>query len=161
MQQNKNSFWNSIWKSLEGLTKSMKSLGNIFSFKDNSVECTIVRNKIYEDTLPCLRYLFDPDPPKYHIPLNTQESMDWAVLGMRFLFTDMKYNRCKYDSEEDYDKAIDSIKSLFVEPHQLPITRARKPQHTKVFDDTVLIRNKPLPKASTHYIRRPFAHRNE
>ena len=75
---------------------------------------SIIHDKVYENTLPLLRYMFEENPLPYHEKYDTMKSRLFAECSMRYIFTDMIYFKEKYDSWEEYDDAIDSIKFLFM-----------------------------------------------
>ena len=74
----------------------------------------VIHDKVYETTLPTLRYMFEENPIPYHTKYDTMKSRLFAECSMRYIFTDMIYYKEKYDSWEEYDNAIDSIKYLFM-----------------------------------------------
>ncbi|KAL7711917.1 hypothetical protein QTN25_010418 [Entamoeba marina] len=128
--QKSQSGWTYIWNTLK---RSVDSMTNLFSGFGRK-EYKIIRDYKYDTALPTLRYMFETDPPKYHVSNDTDLARDVAQIHMRYMFTDMKYDRSYY-TDKNYEKFFVAFNSLFgvqyEEDKKIPERKQRKIRASK------------------------------
>ncbi|KAL7721596.1 Uncharacterized protein QTN25_001261 [Entamoeba marina] len=146
---------------LDTLSSGVETTTNLFSGEKTN-KCEIVRDYKYDNALPTLRYMFDLYAPKYHVSNDTMEARNIAQIHLRYMFTDMSYDRSNF-TDEGYENFFIAFNSLFgtqtaettekvaPEHKQKRIRRIKKRRNE---GDTIQNFSKPIPKAFNPFVEK-------
>ena len=141
----------SVWSSI---TSHVAMLGAKISQLVTGRHQGIIRDPAQDQVIPTLRYLFDSNPPPFHVSNDTEQSRLVALRSLRYLFRDMRFPR-SYDTPQSEEWAFEALRGLFNKPpHSGQAVPSTENTHRAIsLDDTALLKAQGLPKPSSHTIQ--------